>query len=257
MRYPSDLTDEQWQLIQPLFPKPARQGRPREHPYRCLVDACFYLARTGCQWRQLPNDLPPWPTVSGYFYRWVKQKLWEKINTHLREKARVAEGRKSTPTAGIIDSQTIKSTECCEARGYDAGKKINGRKRHVVVDTLGLLLWVLVLPGNVQDRDGAKLLLAAVFARFGRLKQVWADGGYTGQLVQWVQARWQRALEIVKRSDSVKGFKVLPRRWVVERTFGWLGRYRRLSKDDERKDKVAETMIYLAMSRLMLLRLTK
>ncbi len=257
MRYESDLTDPQWQLIEALFSKRARTGRPREHAYRALVDACFYLVRTGCQWRQLPKDFPPWATVSGYFYRWRKQGVWEKMHTQLRQKVRVAAGRKPKPTAGIMDSQSVKSSECSAERGYDAGKKINGRKRHVVVDTMGLLLLVLVRPANIQDRDGAKELLAAVFAHFGKLKLIWADGGYAGQLVLWVRAQWKRALEIVKRSDTAKGFKILPRRWVVERTFGWLNRYRRLSKDYERQAKVAETMVYIAMSRLMLVRLTK
>jgi len=255
--YSTCVSDEEWNLIQHLFPKPSRNGRPREHSFRTIWSACGYLLRAGCQWRLLPNDLPPWSTVAGYFYRWKHSGLVEKIHSYLREKLRRTDDRKPQPSAGIIDSQTIKSTECSEQRGYDAGKKINGRKRHIVVDTMGLILMVMVLPANVQDRDGARLLLDAVLARFGGLKLIWADGGYAGQLVLWVKERWHRTLEIVKRSDDTKGFKVLPRRWVVERTFGWLGRYRRLSKDYERQSETGEAMVYMAMTRLMLRRLSK
>jgi putative transposase len=195
--------------------------------------------------------------VFGYFSCWKRSGLIEKVHSFLRQQVRLKADRKSKPSAGIIDSQSVKSTECSDERGYDAGKKINGRKRHIVVDTMGLILMVMVLPASIQDRDGAKLLLDAVLARFGRLKLIWADGGYAGQLVGWVKETWRRTLEIVKRSDTAKGFKVLPRRWVVERTFGWLGRSRRLSKDYERQSTSGEAMIYLAMSRLMLKRLSK
>lgn len=257
MRYPSCLSDAEWNCLRGEFPKPSGKGRPREHPLRELLNACFYLLRTGCQWRQLPNDLPPWSTVAGYFYRWKRSGLLERIHTRLRERLRRQAGRQTQPSAGVLDSQTVKSTECSEDRGYDAGKKINGRKRHVVVDTLGLLLMVKVLPACVQDRDGARQLLEVELAHFKQLQLIWADGGYAGQLVHWVKERWQCALEIVKRSDDVKGFKVLPRRWVVERTFGWLGRSRRLNRDYERKADTGEALVYLAMTRLMLRRLSK
>ena len=259
MRYTSDLTDCEWNLISYCFPKPGKKGRPREHTFRELLNAIFYLTKTGCQWRNLPHHFPPWGTVYHYFRLWKKNGLWEAIHTHLREWARLREGRKRQPSAAILDSQSVKSTECSDQRGYDAGKKINGRKRHILVDTLGLVLMVLVLPANIQDRDGAKQLLNAFFEqRRGRrrVKQLWADSGYAGALLEWSRKVWRCTLEIVKRTDQ-HAFKVLPRRWVVERTFGWLGRYRRLSKDYERQAQTGQTMVYLAMIRLMLARLGK
>jgi len=179
------------------------------------------------------------------------------IHAHLRDHLRLLEGRDRQPTAGIVDRQSVKASETCGQRGYDAGKKINGTKRHILVDALGLLLMVCVLPANLQDRDGARPLLAKAFRVYGRLRWLWADGGYAGQLVQWVGRVSRRALEIVRRSDPARGFPVLPRRWVVERTFGWLGRSRRLSRDYERQAEVAEAFVYLAMCRLMLHRWIK
>lgn len=258
MRYTTDLTDPEWNLISYCFPKPAATGRPRKHAYRELLNAIFYLLRTGCQWRNLPKDLPPWPTVYDYFRQWERSELIEDIHAHLRAHIRLVEGHQRQPTAGILDSQSVKSSETCGERGYDAGKKINGRKRHILVDnTLGLLLMVSVLPANIQDRDGARVLLAKAFAAYGRLRHLWADGGYAGQLVTWVSRVSRCALEIVRRSDTACGFIVLPRRWVVERTFGWLGRSRRLSRDYERRPQVAEAFVYLAMCRLMLHRWVK
>ena len=184
--------------------------------------------------------------------------MWEAIHTHLREHLRQFEGRERRASAAIIDSQSVKSTECSDARGYDAGKQVNGRKRHVLVDTLGLILLVLVLPANIQDRDGARQLLERFYGpqRRRRIKHIWADGGYTGALVAWAAARWHCVVEIVKRTEA-HVFKVLPRRWVVERTFGWLGRYRRLNRDYERQAQTGETMVYVAMIRLMLARLAR
>ena len=257
MRYTHDLTDTQWNLIAYCFPPPAKTGRPRKHSYRELLNGCLYVVRTSCQWRNLPKDLPPWATVYHYFRQWTNTELLERIHTHLREHIRLLEGRKRQPTAGSIDSQSVKGSETCGERGYDAGKKINGRKRHIVVDTLGLLLMVLVLPANVQDRDGARQLLTRVLALYGTLRCLWADAGYAGRLVLWVAGISRCVLQIVRRLAGEPGFKVLPRRWVVERTFGWLGRYRRLSRDYERRAKVAEAMVYLAMSRLMLARWVK
>lgn len=256
MRYTSDLSDAEWQLIHYCFPKPNKKGRPREHSYRELLNAIFYNVKTGCQWRNLPTHFAPWGTTYHYFRLWKRSGLWKQIHTHLREQVRLTEGRKPQPSAGIIDSQTVKSSEVSDERGYDAGKKINGRKRHILVDTIGLLLLVMVLPANIQDRDGAKQLLAAFFNQktHRRVKHIWADGGYAGALLAWSRRVWRCTIEIVKRCD-LHTFKVLPRRWVVERTFGWFGRYRRLSRDYERQATTGETMVYLAMIRLMLTRL--
>ena len=258
MRYTSDLTDAEWQCLDYCFPKPSKKGRRRKHPFRELVNAIFYLVRTGCQWRNLPKDFAPWRTVYHYFRCWKHNGLWHQIHTHLREHLRLVSGRKPQPSAAIIDSQSVKSTETSDERGYDAGKKINGRKRHLLVDTIGLVLLVMVLPANIQDRDGAKQLLAAFFSQKTRrrVKHIWADGGYTGTLLERARKLWRCTVEIVKRSE-LHTFKVLPRRWVVERTFGWLGRYRRLRRDFERQATTGETMVYLAMIRLMLARLGK
>jgi putative transposase len=258
MRYTHDLTDAEWQLIHYCFPKPAKTGRPREHSFRELLNGVFYVVKTGCQWRNLPKDFAPWGTTYHYFRLWKHNGLLEKIHTHLREHLRLVAGHKSQPSAAIIDSQSVKSSETSDERGYDAGKKINGRKRHILVDTIGLLLKVMVLPANIQDRDGGKQLLSAFFHQKTRrkVKHIWADGGYTGTLLERARKLWRCTVAIVKRS-ALHAFKVLPRRWVVERTFGWLGRSRRLSRDYERQAQTGETMVYLAMIRLMLARLGK
>jgi putative transposase len=225
------------------------------HTLREILNAIFYIVRSGCTWRMLPHDLPPWKTVYHYFRLWRKDGTWERINSALRVEVRVAAGREPEPSAAVIDSQSVKTTETPGVRGYDAGKKVNGRKRHLLVDTLGLVLMVVVHAANIQDRDGARLLLEKARGRFPRLRLIWADGGYTGKLVDWVKTLCLWVLEIVKRSDDVKGFQVLPHRWVVERTFGWLGRYRRLSKDYEGLPESSEAMIYIAMIHLMVRRL--
>ena len=257
MRYTSDLTPSEWDLISYCFPKAATFGRPRKYSYLEIYNGILYVTKTGCQWRNLPKDLPPWSTVYHYYRTWTKCDLLPQIHTHLREQVRLEAGRKRQPTAAIIDSQTVKSSETSNERGYDAGKKINGRKRHILVDTMGLLLMVMVLPADVQDRDGARQLLKRVSEFYKTLQLIWADGGYAGKLLSWVHRQMGCLLEIVKRSDNVRGFKVLPRRWVVERTFGWFGRYRRLSRDYERLAITGEAMVYLAMTRLMLRRLTR
>jgi len=258
MRYTHDLSEAEWQLIHYCFPKPAKTGRPREHTYRELLNAMFYVVRTACQWRNLPKDFAPWRTVYHYFRLWKRTKLWVQIHTHLREHLRQVDGRQRQATAGIIDSQSVKSTECSDERGYDAGKKVNGRKRHVLVDTLGLVLLVLVLPANCQDRDAARQLLDTFFGQTSRrrLKHIWADGGYAGALVGLALRLWRCTIEIVKRTEAHL-FRVLPRRWVVERTFGWMGRYRRLNRDYERQAQTGEVIVYVAMIRLMLARLAK
>jgi putative transposase len=255
--YLTDLTEAEWELIMPYFPPPSREGRPRKHSTREIVCAIFYLLRTGCQWEMIPNDFPKWKTVYHYYRLWRWNGLWEKIYQVLHQKYRVQVGREAEPTAAIIDSQSVKTTEAGGERGYDAGKKINGRKRHLLVDTLGFPLVVKVHAANIQDRDGAVEVLAKAQNKYKELSLVWADGGYSGKLVEWVKEYLGLNLEIVKRSDDVKGFEVLPRRWVVERTHGWVGRNRRMSKEYERLPENSEANIYLAMIRLLLKRLTK
>lgn len=254
--YPSDLTDDQWNVIQPLLPK-RRRGKPGRPPKVCrraVLDAIFYILRTGRQWRQLPHDFPPWGTVASQFYRWRRSGMWEKLHHTLHFKAREHHGKEPRPTAAIVDSQSVKTTEAGGTKGYDGGKKINGRKRHIAVDTLGFLIACAVHPASVQDYDGIEGVLDKVKQRFPRLRQLYADSIYAYKntvLVVWII--WRFVLEIVKRPTG--GFQLVPKRWIVERTFAWLGRNRRLSKDYERSLQVSETWVYLGMTKLMLRRL--
>jgi putative transposase len=255
--YPTDLSDEQWAELSPYLPKVEGPGAPRRVDLREILNAIFYLSHTGCQWRMLPHDLPPWELVYYYFSRWRDDGTLERLNRELRIKIRLLAGKDAEPSAAIMDSQTVKTTETSGVRGYDAGKKINGIKRHVVVDTLGMLLMVMVLSADIQDPAGARLLLAKVKDCLPRLQRIWADGGYTGTLIGWVKEVCHWILEIVKRSDKAKGFEVLPHRWIVERTLGWLNRSRRLSKNFERLTASSEAMVYLAMLPMMTRRLAK
>ncbi len=253
--YPTDLSDEQWQLLKPMLPPPSLVGRKREVDLREIANALFYVKRAGCAWRLVPHEFPAWQTVYYYFRKWRDAEWFVKLNDKLRTEVRTTEGRDPDPSAAIIDSQSVTTTEQGGAKGYDAGKKVNGRKRHILVDTIGLLLIVRVLAANIQDRDGAKMLFADIKDRMPRLFLIWADGGYRGKLIAWVATNCLWLLEIVKRNDDLKGFHVLPRRWVVERTLAWLSRNRRLSKDYERRCESAEAWVYISMIELMLKRL--
>lgn len=230
-------------------------GKPRELSLRQGVNASLYVLKTGCQWRQLPREFPAWSAVYSYFDRWSRDGTWERLNHLLRARRRQKGGRHQHPTAGCLDSQSGKCTAVPGLRGYAAGKKVKGRKRHILVDMLGLLLAVVVTAASVQDRDGARLLLRNRPGSCKKLRKVWVDGGYAGRLVDWVAERFKFCLAVVLRPKQTKQFVLLPRRWVVERTFGWLNHSRRLSKSYERLTRTDEAGIYIAMTRLMLERL--
>jgi putative transposase len=255
--YPSDLTDQEWTLLLPELPPPVPAGAPRQTDLREVVNAILYRLHNGCAWRALPHDFPPEGTVRDYFHRWRRGGLWAKINDTLRRQVRQVEGRNDEPSAGIIDSQSAKGTRTSGSKGYDGGKKVKGTKRHILVDTLGLLLCVVVHSAGIQDRDGAKLVLNKAKRSFPTLKLIWADGGYAGKLIEWVWQVCGWVLEIVKRSDTAKGWVLLPRRWVVERTFGWLSQCRALARDYEFHPETSEALIQVAMIHLMLRRLAK
>ncbi|GAA3679319.1 IS5 family transposase [Streptomyces iranensis] len=262
-RYPSDMTDAEWAVVRPLLPVPGwlrgRGGQPEAYCHRAMLDAVRYLVDNGIKWRAMPGDFPPWDRVYAFFRRWRDHVLVREFHDRLRGRVRQKEGRDAEPTAGVIDSQSVKADAVvgADSRGFDGGKLINGRKRHVVVDALGLLLGVMVTAADTGDRAAAKVLLAQVADAHHRLELVWADGGYTGSLVEHCLAAFALVLAIVKRSDDTRGFVVLPKRWIVERLFAHLMRSRRLVRDFERRTTSAEAMVYWSMTMVMTRRLVR
>lgn len=253
--YPSDLTNRQWENIKAHIPPAKSGGRPRSLDMRLVLNAIFYVLVGGIQWRMLPREYPKWKSVYHYFRLWRQDGTWQRIHDHLRAQVRQKAGKHKHPTAGCLDSQSVKTTHIKGTRGFDNGKKIKGRKRHLLVDTLGLPLAVAVTNADVSDPAGARLLLSKLDGACKKMRLIWVDGTYRGQLLNWVDERFKFRLQPVLRNQDQKGFVLLPRRWVVERTFGWLNLSRRLSKDYEELPQTSESFIQLAMIKIMAARL--
>jgi len=286
-KYPTDLSDAEWRCIRPHLPEPTGQGRPRLHGLRTILDAVFYVLKSGCPWRLLPKDFPPWKSVYDWFRRWRIDGTWKRLNTELRELLRMRLGRDPNPSAAIVDSQSVKTTGVGgNERGFDPAKKVDGRKRHLLVDTEGLVLEARVHSAKVPDQDGIRLLLEQARIGISRLSHLWLDAGYQGRGKRWAEETMGLSVEVVRKPPKPvpekvaevwarewakaegkkidwqklmppKGFQVLPRRWVVERTFAWIGHNRRMSKDYERLCATGEAFVYAAMTRLMVRRLAR
>jgi putative transposase len=249
--YPTNLSNSQWQIISKFLDL----RRSRQYDLREVVNAILYLVKTGCQWRMLPNDFPKWTAVYYYFNRMKITGTLERIHECLVKKIREADGRNEQPTVGIIDAQSVKNTlVSCESKGFDAGKKIKGIKRHIIVDSLGLVLAVMVHSAGIQDRDGSKEVIQQLLNKWERIVKIFGDGGYRGQLIEWVKEHFKVELEIIKRNE-LHLFKILPKRWIVERTFAWIDTNRRNSKFYERLDNTGVAMVHLSSIRTMLNRL--
>lgn len=253
--YSSDLNKQEWKVAKTLIPRQQGPGRKMKLHLGQVLNAIFYVVHTGCQWRELPGDFPHWSSVYYHYRKWSKNGTWRRVNAALCQLERQKRGRQADPTGAVMDSQSVKTTELAAERGFDGYKRIKGHKRHIITDTVGNLLEVVVHTAEIADCQGARPLISKIAETFPSIRKIWADGAYQGDLMDLVKLSLDAVLEIVERQAGQKGFQLLPRRWVVERTFAWFGWYRRLSKDYERLLKCSESMIYLASIRLMLKRM--